>query len=46
MKKTRKEKIYSTIGRVVTYIAGWVLLSGVLINALVYVVCNCCTTIK
>lgn len=46
MKKTRVNKIYELIGRAVTYVAGYVIISALSLQALVYVVCNCCTTIR
>lgn len=46
MKKQKKDKIYSLIGRAVVRLAGWILLESVTVGAIVYVVCNCCTTIR
>jgi len=42
----KKQKIYELIGRAVTYIAGYVVISAVTLQVLVYIVCNCITTIK
>ena len=42
----KKHKIYELIGRVVVRLAGWLLLESITVGAIVYAVCNCCTTIR
>ena len=46
MKKTRVNKIYELIGRAVTFVAGYVAIGALSLQAIVFVVCNCCTTIR
>ena len=41
-----KSKIYELIGRAVVYLGFWIMATSVAMNILVYVVCNCCTTIR
>lgn len=46
MKRNRKDKIYSIIGRAVTYLTGYVLVLMVSMKITLYVVTECITTIK
>lgn len=42
----KKQRLYELIGRAVVRLAGYVLLEGLTVSAIVYAVCNCCTTIR
>ena len=42
----KKQKLYELIGRLTVYAIGYVATIAISLNILVYVVCNCITTIK
>jgi hypothetical protein len=42
----KKHKIYELIGRLTVYAIGYLLALKVSIDLLVYIVCNCCTTVR